>query len=107
MPDFHSIGPRHYFQFLKFPVQWEKRLWVRGWSQEIEEPFRFSAPVIVRLPFHRAVAFGRWTGTRDEEEALGLAIQRRDLTDADFLEGKGWTPPAYEAGEADSVYLDA
>jgi hypothetical protein len=97
MAKVHNIGQRHFFQNLGFyPALWGKRLWVKGWTQEIEFPFRSANTFIVRLPFNRAVAFGKWSGQLDEEEALNRAIQGRVLRDEDFEEG--WTAPAYQAG---------
>jgi hypothetical protein len=101
MPKAHNIGTQRYVQLLDFPVVWGTKLAVRGWTQEIEEPFRTAEPVIFRLPFHKALAFGRWTGqAEDEEAALTRAIERRDVTYDDFVEEKGWTPaPTIEVGE--------
>lgn len=93
MPKIHNIGPQHFFQVIKFPVQWGTKLSVRGWTQEIDEPFRTTDDaLIIRLPFYRALVVGKWTGTLDEESALERAIQRRDVTYDDFEEEKGWTP---------------
>lgn len=99
MPKIHNIGPKHFTQYIDFPVKWEWRLWTRGWTQEISEPFRTSEPLIFRMPFHKALVFGKWTGKVDnEEDALNRAIEGRVLKDEDFLEG--WTPPAaHEATE--------
>lgn len=98
MPKVHNIGKHRFTQLIDFPVQWGHKLVVRGWTQEIEEPFRTSEPLIVRLPFHKALVLGKWTGTQsDEETALNAAMQGRVLQDEDFQEG--WTPPAYQAGE--------
>ena len=36
--------------------------------------------------------FGKWTGTRDEEEALTMALGKREVTYDDFTEEAGWTP---------------
>jgi hypothetical protein len=68
------------------------RLFVVGWSQEIEEPFRTATSLIVRLPFRKALVFGQWTGQLDEYAALTKAVQERVLADEDFSEEKGWTP---------------
>ncbi len=93
MPKIHNIGPQHFFQIIKFPVKWENKFAVRGWTQEIDEPFRTTdRALIIRLPFYRALVIGKWTGTLDEEAALERAIQRRDVTYDDFAEEKGWTP---------------
>jgi hypothetical protein len=98
MPKIHDIGPKHFVQYIKFPVQWKSKLWVRGWTQEISEPFRTSAPLIFRMPHNKALVIGRWTGNIDtEEEALSRAIEGRVLKDEDFH--KGWQPPAYKASE--------
>ena len=74
---------------------------VRGWTQEIEEPFRTSEPLIFRLPNYKALVIGRWTGAKDEEEALNSALERRDVTYDDFTEEAGWTP-APESGREES-----
>jgi hypothetical protein len=103
MPKVYDIGKQHFVQIVHFPVKWENKLVVRGWTQETEKPFRTSEPLIFRLPFHKAVVFGRWTGTQpDEESALNNAIQGRVLTDEDFQ--NGWEPPAFQAGEEGSEY---
>lgn len=103
MPKVHNIGKNRFVQVIDFPVNWEGKLSVRGWTQEIDEPFRTATPLIVRLPLNKAVVFGKWTGEQpDEESALNNALQGRVLTDEDFEEG--WEPPAYQAPEEDSWY---
>jgi hypothetical protein len=100
MPKVHNIGKQRFIQYVDLPVKWGWKLAVRGWTQEIAEPFRTASPVIVRLPLHKALVFGKWTGTQpDEESALNNAMQGRILTDEDFTEEKGWTPAKYETGE--------
>jgi hypothetical protein len=91
MPKAHNIGPA-FVQLTNFPYKWGKKIAVRGWTQEIEEPFRTATPFIVRLPFYKALVFGKWTGMKSEEEALNGALGRRDLTYDDFTEEAGWTP---------------
>ena len=91
MPKVHSVGPL-FVQFTNFPYEWDGKFVTKGWTQEIEEPFRTSAPTIIRLPFYKALVFGRWSGTTTEEEALNVALGRRDLTEDDFTEEKGWVP---------------
>jgi hypothetical protein len=100
MPKVHNIGPKHFVQLIDFPVEWGRKLVVRGWTQEIEEPFRTSEPFIVRLPSNKAFVYGKWTGVQpDEETALNRALEGRVLTDEDFEEG--WTAPAYKTTEED------
>lgn len=100
MPKVYNIGKDKFTQYIDFPVKWGWKVAVRGWTQEIAEPFRRTDDaLIVRLPFHKALVFGTWKQQLNEEEALERAIQGRVLKDEDFQEG--WTPPAYKAGEED------
>ena len=92
MPKVHNIGPKHFVQLIDLPVIWGKKFVVRGWTQEIEEPFRTSKPFILRLPKFKALVCGRWTGTKNEEEALSVALETREVTYDDFTEEAGWTP---------------
>ena len=91
MPKVHNIGPV-FVQVTKFPYDWGNKLIVRGWTQEIEEPFRTSQPLILRLPKYKALVCGRWTGVKNEEEALTGALETREVTYDDFTEEAGWTP---------------
>jgi hypothetical protein len=100
MPKVHNIGSNHFIQYTKFPYKWDGKLLVRGWTQEIEEPYRTSEPFIVRLPNYRALVLGRWSGMKNEEEALNGALERRDVTYDDFTEEAGWTPAPDTCGEA-------
>jgi hypothetical protein len=92
MPKVHKVGPKHFLQLTNFPFKWGFKFFVRGWTQEIEYPFRTSTPFIVRLPRYKALVFGKWTGTRNEEEALTMALGKREVTYDDFTEEAGWTP---------------
>jgi hypothetical protein len=106
MPKVHNIGKQYFTQYIEFPVKWGCKVVVRGWTQELEEPFRTATPLIFRLPFHKAIVFGKWTGKQDDEElALNNAIQGRALTNEDFQ--KGWTPAAYQVGEKSIWDFDA
>ena len=91
MPKVHNIGPV-FVQVTKFPYEWGSKVVVRGWTQEIEEPFRTSNPFILRLPKFKALVCGRWTGIKNEEEALTGALETREVTYDDFTEEAGWTP---------------
>jgi hypothetical protein len=101
MPKIIPLGDQYFAQYMRFPVQWKNKLLVRGWTQEIEEPFRTANPVIFRLPFYRALVLGKWNGQLTEEEALSRAIERRDLTDDDFSEENGWVPAPDQDPEED------
>ena len=91
MAKVHSFGPL-FMQKIDLPVVWGKKILVRGWTQEIEPPFRESKPLIFRLPSYKALVLGIWGKELTEEEALGKAIQRREVTYDDFQEEAGWTP---------------
>ena len=92
MPKVHDIGSQHFVQLTKFPYAWGKKVITRGWTQEVEEPFRTSKPFIVRLPNYKALVFGKWNGFKTEEEALSGALETREVTYDDFTEEAGWTP---------------
>jgi hypothetical protein len=92
MPKAHKIGSKHFVQLTNFPFKWGFKFIVRGWTQEIEPPYRTSTPLIVRLPRYKALVFGAWSGMKDEEEALNTALGRREVTYDDFTEEAGWTP---------------
>jgi hypothetical protein len=104
MPKVHDIGKTRFIQILEnYRVEWGWRFIVRGWTQEIEPPFRSAKPLIVRLPKDKALVYGRWVAQLTEEEALNQAIQGRVLSDEDFEEG--WTPAPDEAAEEDFWHL--
>lgn len=104
MPKVHNIGKKHFFQFTKFPYEWGGKFVAKGWTQEIEEPFRTSEPTIVRLPKYKAFVFGTWTGQKEtEQEAFDTAFEARwDLDYDDFTEEAGWTP-APEQNREESI----
>jgi len=107
MPKVHDIGTKRFIQFIDFPVKWGWKIAVKGWTQEIEYPFRTATPIILRLPNYKAVAFGKWAGQQpDEETALNNALQGRILTDEDFQKENGWTPAPEQSSAEDSEYLD-
>jgi len=104
MPKVHNIGPV-FVQVTKFPYDWGNKVVTRGWTQEIEEPFRTAKPVIVRLPKYKAFVCGLWTGTKTEEEALNGALETREVTYDDFTEEAGWTAPNQDSEESsDDIY---
>lgn len=52
----------------------------RGWTQEIEEPYRRGVSMVFRLPCTTyGVAVGVWQRPREEEEALYSALGGRAL----------------------------
>ena len=106
MPKAHKIGPKHFVQITNFPFKWGFKFIVRGWTQEIEPPYRTSNPFIVRLPRYKALVFGAWSGMKTEEEALSTALGRREVTYDDFTEEAGWTPAPDSDREAsiDNLY---
>ena len=105
MPKVHNIGPA-FVQITNFPYEWGKKVVVRGWTQEIEEPFRTSKPLIVRLPNYKALVLGLWSDEQDEESALSGALERREVTENDFTEEAGWTPAPDSDRETSSHNLD-
>jgi len=106
MPKAHKLGPKHFVQLTNFPFKWGFKFIVRGWTQEIEPPYRTSTPFIVRLPRYKALVFGAWSGMKNEEEALSTALGRREVTYDDFTKEAGWTPAPDSDREAsiDNLY---
>ena len=102
MPKVHNIGPL-FLQVTRFPYEWGHKVVVRGWSQEIEEPYRTAKPFIVRLPKYHGLVLGKWGAMKDEEEALSGALARREVTYDDFTEEAGWTP-APESNRETSIH---
>ena len=92
MPKTHNIGPL-FVQVTNFPYNWEGKAVVRGWTQEIDDPYRTATPLIVRLPRYKALVLGRWNGTKTEAEAVSMALEVREVTEDDFTEEAGWTSP--------------
>jgi len=107
MPKIHNIGSQHFVQITKFPYDWGKKVVTRGWTQEISEPFRTSTPLIVRLPKYKALVFGKWTGFKDEYEALSGALESREVTYDDFTEEAGWVPAPEQDREESSEDFDS
>jgi hypothetical protein len=101
MPKVHDIGKKHFVQLIEQDLLWGNKVVSKGWTQEIEEPYRFAEPKMIRLPFKRILVLGKWLGSRNEEEALNSALSRRDLTYDDFTEEAGWTPPPNQDSEED------
>jgi hypothetical protein len=92
MPKTHNIGPQHFVQVTKFPYQWGKKVITRGWTQETDEPYRTANPLILRLPRYRALVLGKWNGQTTVSEVDKL-IGLRIVTEDEFTEEAGWTPP--------------
>jgi hypothetical protein len=110
MPKVHKLGTKHFLQIVDLPVVWGNKVVVRGWTQEIEEPFRTSEPLLIRLPKYKALVLGKWTGSKTEEEALKSALETREVTYDDFTEEAGWTAPdsdREESGEDIYARLDS
>ena len=106
MPKVHNIGKKHFVQYFRLPAKWNGKFFVKGETQEIQHPFRWAEPIMIRLPFYRVLVIGKWIDAmQDEETALNKAMQGRVLKDEDFEEG--WTPAAYKDSEEGSEYLNS
>lgn len=111
MADTHEIGLRRRFFWQILQVPHKPALISRGWSTQIEPPFRRAVPVVLRIPFTTfAIAFGYWKDTGwEEEEALlaALAGWGVDLFE-DPNDDDEWTTPQMirEAVSAQGLDLD-
>jgi hypothetical protein len=107
MPKVHHIGKQHFVQYMRFPAKWGFKIAVKGYTQEVVEPFRKAEPWIIRLPFYRAIIIGKWNGSQpDEESAINNALRGRILDEEDFNKEKGWTPAPYKDSEEGREYWD-
>jgi hypothetical protein len=69
-----------YVKTLKYPHRKPLPVIEKGWTHEIEEPFRRGSCLVFRLPFtHRGFVLGWWLESQDEDSALTSAIWGREL----------------------------
>lgn len=74
-----NIGPL-YVTGLKYPHRKPLPVVEKGWTHEIDEPFRRGSCLVFRLPFTKpALVIGWWLETQDEDDALTAAIWGRKL----------------------------
>lgn len=79
MPTVHDIGSKHYLHRMQYPSR-KFPLAERGFSQEIDFPYRSGECVVVRLPLTRqALVLGTWGEPHDETDALTAAIGARRM----------------------------
>jgi len=65
---------------VKYPHRKPLPVLEKGWTHEIEEPFRRGSCLVFRLPFtHTGFVLGKWIETQDEDVALASAIWGREL----------------------------
>lgn len=83
----HDLGPLFVH---KIALQKKSPLAHRFPSHELEEPYRRSNSLILRLPgTTRGAVFGWWRSTsRTEEQTLLEALQGRRMTDDEFFEAE-------------------
>ena len=75
-----DIGPL-YAQILKYPHRKFLPVFEKGWTNEIDEPYRKGSCLVFRFPFTKpGFVLGVWTkSAQDEQEALTAAIWGRHL----------------------------
>lgn len=81
MPAVHQIGKTRFIQTMQYPSR-RFPLVDRGFTQEIEYPYRKGDSLVLRAPLSRwALVVGKWTGSLDEQEALETALSARWVGD--------------------------
>lgn len=78
-----------YGQVIKYPHRKPLPILEKGWSNEIEEPFRRGSCLVFRIPFTRpGFVLGKWGEEQDEDVALTAAIwgKNLDVTVEELLE---------------------
>jgi hypothetical protein len=74
-----SIGPV-YITTIKYPKRFLYPFFEIGWTQEIEEPFRYGKCLVLRLPYGKVgLGIGVWLKQKEENDALLEAIQGREV----------------------------
>ena len=75
-----TIGP--YFGYVyRYPAGKAPLINLKGWTREVEQPFRYGNAWLLRVPASRwALVVGRWAGSHQhEEQALASALDGRSL----------------------------
>lgn len=81
MPPVHQIGKKRFIQTMDYPST-DFPIIDRGYTQEIEWPYRKGDSLVLRIPFARkALVVGKWVGTVDEQDALETAVGARWVGD--------------------------
>lgn len=74
-----NIGPI-YVEKIKYPHRKFLPIVEKGWTHEIEEPYRKGTCLVFRAPFTRTgFVCGKWKLYQDEVDALTGAIWAREL----------------------------
>lgn len=74
-----DIGPL-YAQVVKYPHRKPLPVLEKGWTNEIEEPYRRGSCLVFRLPFAKfGLVFGIWREKQEETVALTAAVWGRHL----------------------------
>jgi hypothetical protein len=78
-----SIG-KLYVTAVKYPHRNTMPIIEKGWTHEIEEPFRRGSCLVFRVPFtYPGFAIGIWVEEQDEETALTNAMWTRVMDEVD------------------------
>ena len=74
-----NFGPL-YVQLIGYPHRKPLPIIEKGWTHEIEEPYRRGSCLVFRVPFTKpGFVVGKWAEAQTEDEALTAAIWGREL----------------------------
>ena len=74
-----NIGPL-YGQVIKYPHRHALPIVEKGWTHEIDEPFRKGSCLVFRLPFtNPGLVIGIFGAPQEESKALTAALWGREL----------------------------
>jgi hypothetical protein len=69
-----------YVQLISYPHRKPLPVVEKGWTHEIEEPYRRGSCLVFRVPFTKpGFVIGKWAESQTEDEALTAAIWGREL----------------------------
>lgn len=79
MAETHDAGPL-YVQRVNYPATKNLPLLERGWTTEIEYPYRRGRALVVRIPFTLiGFAIGLWGEKNEEDANLLRAVSGREV----------------------------
>lgn len=80
-----------YVDTLKYPHRKALPVVEKGWTNEIDEPYRLGSCLVFRVPFTKpGFVIGRWKHNQEESESLINAIMGRPIEDVTLDEILEW-----------------
>lgn len=76
----HDMGNLYVQQMRYLHRKAAPLIWEKGWTDELEHPFRRGTCIVVRVPCTRVgLVFGHWGPPGNEEDRLNSAVGLREI----------------------------